>query len=286
MNKKNSIIDILKSQMAKEETLPVLSKNSLNLQNEVIKKDPDMDKISRTIKMDPTLTGYILKMANSSYYRGLEQVSTIKEAMIRLGTVELCNIILQIIHKKNFQSQDPFIKQHQKKLLAHSLSCAVGSFWTAKYLELEDLIQRSFIAGLLHDMGKLYLLTAFEKIKTNRIIENYPSSSLIEEIISKLHAEQGYELLSHWNLPESLCKIAGNHHIEKFDQTDVLLVLVRCVNQVCNKMEKGNKEKRKEEEETARIASSIEADILGLSEIGLAEMEIAIEDYQEKFNLN
>ena len=200
--------------------------------------------------------------------------------MIRLGKIELCNIIIQAVHKNNFQSGDPFIRKFQRALLNHSLSCAIGSFWTAKYLELEDIIPKSFIAGLLHDMGKLYLLTAFEKMKAGKLIKNYPANALIEEIIAKLHAEQGYELLSHWNLPESLCKIAGDHHKEEFDQTDVLLVLVRCVDQVCNKMETGNKE-----EDTARIASSIEADILGISEIGLAEMEIAIEDYQSKFNM-
>ncbi len=281
MNKEKSIIDILKSQMEKEESLPVLSKNSLKLQNEIAKNDPNLKKIEMMIKLDPSLASYVLKTANSSYYRGLEQVSTIKEAMIRLGRIELCNIIVQAVHKNNFQSGDPFIRNFQHTLLNHSLSCAVGSFWTAKYLELEDLIPKSFIAGLLHDMGKLYLLTAFEKMKAGKLIKNYPANSLIEEIIAKLHAEQGFELLSHWNLPESLCKIAGDHHKDKFDQTDVLLVLVRCVDQVCNKMEKGNKE-----EDTARIASSIEADILGLSEIGLAEMEIAIEDYQAKFNMS
>lgn len=278
MNKEGSIIDILKSQMEKKESLPVLSRNSLKLQNEIIKKDPDINRIEKIIRMDPSVTAYILKMANSSYYRGLEQISTIKDAIIRLGTTELNNIILQAVHKKNFQSKDPFIRKHQIKLLSHSISCAVGSFWTAKYLELDDMLPISFIAGLLHDMGKLYILTAFEKIKTGNLIENYPSSALIEEIISTLHAEQGKKLLSHWNLPEYLCKIAGNHHLEEFDQTDILLALVRCVDQVCNKMETGNKE-----EDTARIASSAEVDILGLSEIGLAEMEIAIEDYQNKF---
>ena len=280
MNKEKSIIDILKSQMEKEDSLPVLSKNSLKLQNEITQKDPNLKKIEMMIKLDPSLASYVLKTANSPYYRGLEQIATIKEAMIRLGRIELCNIIIQAIHKNNFQSKDPFIREFQQALLNHSLSCAVGSFWTAKYLELEDMIPKSFIAGLLHDMGKLYLLAAFEKIKTKKMIKNYPANSLIEEIIAKFHAEQGFELLSHWNLPESLCKIAGDHHKEEFDQTDVLLVLVRCVNQVCNKMENGNKE-----EDTARIASSIEADILGISEIGLAEMEIAIEDYQTKLKM-
>ena len=280
MNKTTSLIDLLKSQMKKLDSLPVLSKNSLHLQNEVIKKDPNLKKIEILIKMDPSVAVYVLKIANSPYYRGLEQIETVREAIIRLGIIDLSNIVMHAIHKKNFQSNDPFIKKYQNKLLKHSLSCAVGSLWTSRYLELDDIMPKSFIAGLLHDMGKLYLLTGFEKIKTNNIIKNYPSSALIDEIISKLHAEMGYELLYHWNLPKSLCTIAGNHHLKKFNQTDILLTLVRCVNQVCNKMERGNKE-----EDTARIAASIEADILGLSEIGLAEMEIAIEDYQKKITM-
>ncbi|MFO7884843.1 MAG: HDOD domain-containing protein [Desulfobacteraceae bacterium] len=249
MNHQNSIIDILKAQLKNGDSLPVLSKNSLQLQDEVIKADPDFKKIETLIKTDPSVTGHVLKMANSPFYRGLEQISTIRQAMIRLGNTELGNIILQAVHKKNFQSQDPFIRKHQIRLLNHSISCAVGALWTARHLELEDMIPKSFIAGLLHDMGKLYLLTAFEKLKTNRIIKNYPSPALIREILDKLHSRQGYELLSHWNLPKELCHIAGNHHMEKFDQSDVLLVLIRFVDQVVNKMEKGNKE-----EDTAKIA--------------------------------
>ncbi|MEA2059611.1 MAG: HDOD domain-containing protein [Thermodesulfobacteriota bacterium] len=277
MNQQKSIVEILKAQLKTDESLPVLSKNSLQLQDEVIKTDPDHRKIEALIKTDPSVTGHVLKMANSPFYRGLEQISTIKEAMVRLGSTELGNIILQAIHKNNFQSKDPFIRKHQINLLKHSIYCAVGSFWTARHLELEDIIPKSFIAGLLHDMGKLYLLTAFEKLKKNKVIDNYPSPALIKEILDKLHARLGYELLSHWNLPEELCTIAGNHHMEKFDQSDILLVLVRLIDQVVNKMKKGNKE-----EDTVKIASSVEADILGISEIGLAEIEIAIEDYQER----
>ncbi|HKK91523.1 MAG TPA: HDOD domain-containing protein [Desulfobacteraceae bacterium] len=278
MSQTRSLIDILRTQLKKEESLPVLSKNSLGLQQEVIKKDPDLKKIEKMIKSDPSVTGHVLKMANSPFYRGLEQISTIKEAILRLGSVDLGNLILQAVHKKNFQSRDPFIRLQQKKLLHHSLLCATGSLWTAKYLEIEDLIQKSFIAGLLHDMGKLYLLTAFEQMKTNNAIKNYPPDTLVEQIIDRLHAKMGHELISSWNLPDSLCKIAGEHHNPEFDRNDILLALVRCVDQVCNKMDRGNRE-----EETALIASSAEADILGISEIGLAEMEIAIEDYQQKF---
>jgi len=280
MNQNRSIIDLLRTQLKKEESLPVLSKNSLGLQNEVIKKDPDLKKIEKMIKTDPSVTGHVLKMANSPFYRGLDQIATIKEAILRLGSVELGNLILQAVHKKNFQSRDPFIRLHQQKLLNHSILCAMGSFWTAKHLDLDDLVQQSFIAGLLHDMGKLYLLTAFEKMKTNNVMENQPPSTLVEQIIARLHPKLGHELISHWNLPESLCRIAGDHHSPEFDRNDILLALVRCVDQVCNKMERGNRE-----EETAMIASSAEADILGISEIGLAEMEIAIEDYQEKLGL-
>lgn len=280
MSKDRSIIDILKSQIKKNNALPVLSKNSLQLQNEVVKENPNLKKIETMIKFDPSIAGHVLKMANSAFYRGLEQISTIKEAMLRLGTMELGNVVVQAVHKANFQSKDPFIRKHQKRLLSHSISCAVGSFWTAKYLDLDEILSKSFLAGLLHDMGILYLLTAFEQMKKNNVIKNYPSNVLIEQIIDKLHAEQGFELLSHWNLPEIFCKIARDHHIEDFDQTDILLTLVRCVDKVCLKMEKGNKE-----DDTALVAASIEVDILGISEIGLAEMEIAIEDYQQKFRL-
>ena len=268
-----SIIDLIKQQIKKEESLPVLNPKAAKIQAEATRTDPDFEELSRLIRMDPTLTTQILKTANSPFYKGLGDVNTIKDAGIRLGQNEMVNIIMKVVHQQNFKSENPLIRGYQNKLWAHSVSCAIGSLWIARYLSLVDLIPKAFIAGLLHDMGKLYLLTAIEKILDSKTTSFKPPAQLIEKILDNLHAALGFNLLSKWNLPETYRVIARDHHSQEMDPANLLLMIVRVSNAVCNKMEENDPDL-----DLSGIVSSREADILGLPEIGVAELEIALED--------
>ncbi len=280
MNHSESIVDVLKGQMNQEMHIPTLSKNALRLQAEVVKKEMSVRKVETLIKTDPALTAHVLKVANSVFYKGLHRVDTVKEAILRLGTKELGNVVMWAIHQSNFQSKDPFISTCQKRLWRHSLSVALGSQWLASFLELEDVLPRAFVAGLLHDMGILYLLSALEKVKKEKLISNYPTAFLMDQIIESLHGDQGAFLLKQWNLAEDFCAVAQTHHGDDFDRPNVLLVLVRLVDRVCHKMEKGG-----QTDDALAIAGSIEAGLLGVSDINLAELEIYLEDVQKKISL-
>ena len=280
MNSKVSLIDLVKKEMEKENCLPVLSKRAGTLQKEAVKEDPDIQKIGSIIRLDPTLTSQVLKTANSPFYRGLQSVETIREAVVRLGQNEVVNIVMTVIHKGNFNSKVPIIKNNQIQLWNHLTACALGSLWTSKYLAMDAIVPKAFIAGLLHDMGKLYLLTALEKIIRSREIDFKPSAALIVKILDSLHAEQGYHLLKQWNIPEKYAVIARDHHAEEFDQTDLLLAIVRLVNKVCAKMDNPDQTKG-----ISSIVGSKEAEILGMTEVGIAELEIAIEDSLKKYTV-
>ena len=280
MNSKVSLIDLVKKEMEKENCLPVLSKRANALQKEAVKEDPDIQKIGSIVRLDPTLTSQVLKTANSPFYRGLQTVETIREAVIRLGQNEVVNIVMTVIHKGNFNSDVPIIKQNQSRLWNHLVACALGSLWTTKHLSMETLVPKAFISGLLHDMGKIYLLTALEKIMKSREIDFKPSAALIGKILDSLHAEQGYHLLRQWNIPEKYAVIARDHHTEEFDHTDLLLVIVRLVNKVCGKMDNPG-----QSEDISTIVGSREAEILGMTEIGIAELQIAIEDSLKKYTV-
>ncbi|MCG8566296.1 MAG: HDOD domain-containing protein [Desulfobacterales bacterium] len=272
-----SIIDIIQEQVRKEESLPVLNPKGMEIQKEATKGVPDFKKLSALIRMDPTLTSQVLKTANSPFYRGLGDVETLKDAVVRLGQNEMVNIIMTTVLKQTFKTKVPLVKKYQTELWNHSVSCAVASSWLARHLAMEELIAKAFIAGLIHDMGKLYLLTALEKLIESKRKGFSPSAQLIEKILTSLHSEMGYDLLSKWNIPEQYRNIARDHHIEDYDASDVLLLLVKTANMVCNKMETNDAE-----QDISGIASSKEADLLGLTEIGVAELEIALEDF--KFN--
>ncbi len=273
MNQEITILDTLNKYIADQDAFPVLNPDAVKIHQEIVKSDPDLGAVKKLIQTDPTLTSELLKTANSPFYKGLGEISTIKDAALRMGQEELFSIIIKIIHKQNFSSANPMIKKRQSRLWDHSVACAYGSRWVAKHLKLDELLPMAFIAGLLHDMGKLCLLSALEKMVVANDSGITLTPSLVEKILDSLHAEQGYALLMRWNLPSHYCCIARDHHAQDYDVSDLLLVVVRLVNMVCEKMDRGDPD-----EDLSYIMGAKEADFLGIKETGIALLEIALED--------
>ena len=269
-----SFIEIINEYQESDEILlPVLDEIALNIQQEVAKNDSDINRIERLICNDPSLTSQVLKTANSTFYKGLSKVSTVLNAIIRLGAGEISNIVTFVTQKKNFYSKDPFCRNVMEELWRHSAGCAVGAQWIAKESHSKELAHEAFTAGLLHDIGKLFLIKVVEMINLSEKTTIKPSTELLNEVMKNFHSERGYSLLKNWNLPEIYCDIARDHHSEEFDSNDILMAIVRLVNKTCNKLNIGlNKDT------SVVLAATPEAHVLDLSELFLAKLEITIED--------
>lgn len=268
---KPTLIDTLQKHINDQENFPVLNPDAAKIQAEITKPDPDLDAVKKLIRTDPTLTGEILKVANSSYYKGLGEVSTIKEAALRLGQDEIFSITMRVILKKNFSSDHPMVKKHQDRLWNHSVACGYATLWLARHLKMEDLLSQAFIAGLLHDMGQLCLLSAAEKLLADSRFKL--TEPLIEKLLDSFHTKQGYALLKKWQLPDQYCRIARDHHAREVDESDTLLLLVRLANWICHKLER-----KDPEEDLSAIMGSQEVDVLSVGETDVALLEIAMED--------
>ncbi len=259
----------------KKAKLPVFNSTALRIQKEIAKEEPDGRLIEKLIVSDQSLTGEVLRVSNSSFYKGLSQVATVRDAIIRLGIKEVSNIVTLITLQHNFQSKVPTVHKIMGKLWRHSVGCAIGASWLAKETGFQTISHETFIAGLLHDVGKLFILKAIDDMKTTGEIENSPSDTVMDEVMQNLHADQGYLLLKHWNLPEKYCQVARDHHAEECDYTDFLLVLVRLANHMCHKMGIGLCE-----DPSVVLMETPEANQLQISEVDLARLEVRLEDSQ------
>jgi HD-like signal output (HDOD) protein len=274
MKKEESLIEIADEFMGSDKTMLLpFDRNTLLIQQEVGKEEPDARLIEKLIVSDPALTSQLLRMANSAFYRGLTKVSTVRSAMVRIGITEIANIVSLITHGKNFHSKDTVMREILAKLWAHSVGCAIGSQWLAMKRGFRDQCHEAFIAGLLHDVGKLFLITTIDAIMTSGRITSRPSPELMNELMESMHAKYGHSLLKNWNLPEAYCEIALKHHDEECGDDNILLLLVRLGNFACNKMGIGL-----HEDSSIMLAATPEAHSLGLSELVLAELEIKLED--------
>ena len=272
----NSLAEMIDKFVAnKKVKLPVFSSTALRIQKETAKEEPDSRLIEKLIVSDQALTGEVLRVSNSSFYKGLSQVSTVRDAIIRLGIKEVSSIVTLIALQHNFQSKDPSVHKIMGKLWRHSVGCAIGASWLAKQTGFQTIAHETFIAGLLHDVGKLFILKVINDMKAAGEIENPPSDVVMDEIMQNLHADQGHLLLKHWNLPEKYCQVAREHHATEFDYTDFLLVLVRLANHICHKLGIGLSE-----DPSISVMETPEANQLQLSEVDLARMEVRLEDSQ------
>ena len=274
MHPEKSFIEIVDQHLASSNArLPVFNTTALRIQQEIAKEEPNLGLIEKLIVSDQSLTAKVLSVSNSSFYKGLQQVSTIRNAIVRLGTNEVSNIVMLVTHENNFRSKDPFVHDIMRKLWRHSVGCAMGANWLAKQCGLNALAHEAFFAGLLHDVGMLFILTVIDDLKHTNDSQAQPSDALLIEAMETLHTNHGYSLMSHWNLPPKYSQIARDHHQEEFDPNNLLLALVRLADKACCKMGIGL-----DEDPSMVLAATAEAAILHISEVDLARMEIMLED--------
>lgn len=252
--------------------LPVFSSAALRVQQELVKKEPDMRLVEKILAGDQSLSSQILQMANSAFYKGLAEVLTVRAAIIRLGMQEVGRIALLVATRNQFRSRDKELNLIMKQLWQHSVGCAIGVRWLAKRCKFDELESHVFFAGLFHDVGKLFVLMVVDQMRQSNK-EMPVTHALLLEAMTSLHPDQGYNLMKKWNMPEAYCIVTRDHHKVDYDTKNYMLVLVRLADMACLKLGIGLVK-----DDSLAISTKEEAHLLNLSEIDLAELEINLED--------
>ncbi len=274
METNDSFLEIVQAYLnSNKAVLPVFNQTDMRVQQEVSKEDPDLRTIETLISSDQALTTQVLRTANSAFFKGLSKVNSIRDAIVRLGTNEVGNIVSLCTQQVNYRSKDPFILDLMKQLWRHSVGCAIGSQWLARQLKFETIAAEAFTAGLLHDVGKLLVLKVIEILRRSKTITVQPSESFVLEALDFLHTEQGWLLSQRWNLPDAYSHVIRAHHDLELNTGDTLLILVRLADKACNKMGIGLKP-----DPEISLETTPEANLLGLTGIFLARLEIQLED--------
>ncbi|HOF01211.1 MAG TPA: HDOD domain-containing protein [Spirochaetota bacterium] len=196
------------------ENIPHFPENILLLQKKLSDPLVNLSEISSLITKDLTLTGDILKYINSAYFMLPKKVSSITEAIKYIGLKGLRNLIYSYGTEKTLSKRFDLTKM--QNILDHSYKVAFFSFYLAKKLGLKEELEDVYIAGILHDIGKIVVLGVNPGImqKINNLChERGISIRIIEEISSGYnHSAIGALLGKKWNLPENLIETMKNHH--------------------------------------------------------------------------
>src|SRR5258706_2681762 len=194
-------------------SLPLLNPVALELQRTLQDEHATIAGIEQIIGKDPALVCEILRMANSCFVAGLSAISTLREALTRRGAQRVAELALAAARRGHYQTSMPLLSRYVKDLWQQAYACSPGSRWVAERCGFRLLTENAFLAGLLHDIGKLFILKLLEDLSAKGEIETLLPDGLVDEILESLHNQQGYVLMKQWGLPRPpYCGFCGRQH--------------------------------------------------------------------------
>jgi len=180
------------------------------------------------IRLDQSITANILKLCNSAYFGLPRKVSSLKEAVVYLGTIQLRQVLLASGAKDIYDRPDKGYSYFIGELWQHAIACALMSQVLARHLRLSLDENSIFTAALLHDVGKVVLSTyvsqEFAEIETMVKKEHLSFHDAERRVLGFDHAEIGGRLAELWKFPDSIvAAIRFHHEPEKSPKTFRLL---------------------------------------------------------------
>ena len=180
-------------------------------------QDPETDTetIGKIIVKDSAMTAKILKLVNSAFFGLGHQISSPGEAVTYLGTDTIKSLVLFANAFARPERQPGGFSV--ETLSAHSLEVAQAGKSVAEWQGADrKLADEAFIAGLLHDVGKLILagnlVDQYEEVLRTATAERRPVCAVEKQVFGADHAEVGGYLLGLWGLPVTVVEAIALHH--------------------------------------------------------------------------
>jgi HD-like signal output (HDOD) protein len=173
--------------------------------------DPDVPvfRLSDLVAKDQVLASRVMAMANSAASAPSMYISTIQDAVVRLGTAAVRNVVLTVSLTSRLQNKNVYGERAQE-LFDHALGAAYMARLVSERVESDADEDEAFLFGLMHDIGKLVILKlAYEY---NRVHDKRIPAEIVDQALHERHAMMGGLALRRWKLPESVDDPVMFHH--------------------------------------------------------------------------
>lgn len=194
--------------------LPSLPSLYLELQQELSLPNVSLKKIGAIVAKDPAMTAKLLQIVNSAYFGLRRRLSNAEDAVQLLGVDMIASLALSIKVFSQFQIKKT-IGFSLETFWAHSLSVGKFAQWIIRN-ENGKTSEAGLTAGLLHDIGKLVLVSSmpdeYDRVVQRAFIEDLPQIALEQEVFGATHPEIGGYLLGLWCLPQPIVEAVVFHH--------------------------------------------------------------------------
>jgi len=244
--------------------------------------DASPNELNKVISLDPVLAGQVLKLINSAYYSLINKVTSLTRAITMLGMNTVKNMALSTAIIRTVASAKKSRALPTKKFWAHSIGVGVsakllGEVKGLPVMEREEL----FIAGLLHDLGKVPFGDDYIEALNIAKFEQLPLYEVELDVMGISHQEVGLMIADKWKLNEVITTCIGQHHeIGKLQgdnyQKVVLVALGNMYTNIFDHGYAGDPFPREEDVEGFREAANISPDeFCGIGERVIEEIHKA-----------
>jgi putative nucleotidyltransferase with HDIG domain len=182
--------------------------------------------LENIVLLDPALTAKILKVANSALYARQREITNLQQAISLLGFKTIKSLVLLVCAsnmygKSGKKSPVKFDVSESKSsavvMWKHLVLTAFVSRYLAARLDTEEIKENVFIAGLLHDIGRVvYIMNEPDKYEDFlKTLSNEPDVDVIaleEKIFGVHHGEVGKLVFQKWNFPDEFIDTISQHH--------------------------------------------------------------------------
>ena len=241
--------------------------------------------LNRVISLDPVLTGMVLRMVNSAYYSLPNKVTSLTRAIVMLGINTVKNLALSTAVLASMGGKESFQALSADDFWSHSICTGIAAKYLAGVKGVQ-LINREeyFVAGLLHDLGKIPLNYSFpdeySHVLESVTLNGSQPQEAETEVFGIDHCKVGKMIVEKWQLGTALRDVLCYHHTpaRATEETQKLVSIVALGNKCVNILESGAS--------TEAILSSSGTDEFfdeaGLSRSVFSEIQEAVLNEMEK----
>jgi len=199
--------------------------------------------IAKIISEDQGLTARILKLANSPLFGYFSKIDTITQAVTIIGVLQVRDLALALSVMDVFKGI-PEDLVNMERFWMHSIASGL----TARLLatsQREANLERFFVAGILHDVGRLVMFVRVPDVCLQLLEESRATGTLLyraeRERFGFDHAEVGGALLRRWKIPPRIAEPVGSHHdCRRADQYPRETSILHIADLIAHALEIGN----------------------------------------------
>jgi len=223
-----NIVESLASELSsKELDLPAFPDIAVQILDALNDPALSADMMTRIVRSDPVLTAQLMRLTNSAMLmRGSQEVTDLKTAINRIGFQMVRNAAISRAMDTTFSVPESSpLRVHIVNFRKHSIRVASLAYLLAKRKPCSENPDEAMLAGLLHNIGKFYILA-----HAVRFPDQFSDDQELEAHLKTWHTGIGRAIVESWGFLEQIVEAVDQHEdmdrslLGPSDLTDIVIV--------------------------------------------------------------